>query len=91
MFRRIFLVLAVLGAVALAGSASTAQARHGCYRSSYYGHRGYHGGHSSHYRNARYYGHGPSYYRGGRSHYYGGHHGHHGHHGHSGVSLSFGF
>ena len=84
MFRRIFLVLAVLGAVAFAGSASSAEAGHGCSRGGYYGHRSYYGGHSGYYRSARYHHYGPSYYRG----YYGGHHGHYGG---SGVSFSFGF
>ena len=82
MFRRIFLVLAVLGAVAFAGSTSSAEAGHGCYRSSYYG------GHWGYYRSSRYHGYGPSYYYGSPSYYYGGHHGHHGH---SGISISIGF
>ncbi|MCH7752490.1 MAG: hypothetical protein IH898_10095 [Planctomycetes bacterium] len=85
MFRRILLMLTVLAAVAFAGSASLAEAGHGCYRGGYYGHS-YYGGHSRYYRSARYYGYGPSYYRG----YYGGHHGHYGHHG-GGISFSFGF
>ncbi len=87
MFRRILLMLAVLGAVAFAGSASSAEAGHGCYRGGYYGgHHSYYRGHSGYYRSARYHSYGPSYYRG----YYGGHHGHHGHHG-GGISFSFGF
>ncbi len=87
MFRRILLMLTVLAAVALAGSASTAEARHGCSRGGYYGgHHSYYGGHSGYYRSARHYGHGPSYYRG----YYGGHRCHYGHHG-GGISFSFGF
>jgi|GEM_PF-6950519 len=87
MFRRILLMLAVLAAVALAGSASTAEARHGCYRGGYYGgHHSYYGGHSGYYRSARYHSYGPSYYRG----HYGGHRGHYGHHG-GGISFSFGF
>lgn len=91
MFRRIFLVLAVLGAAACASGGSSAEAR-GCYRGSYYG------GHSSYYRSARYHhSYGPSYYRSGPSHYYGGHHGYHGYrgrhgyHGGSGISFSIGF
>ena len=87
MFRRILLMLAVLAAVTFAGSASSAEAGHRCYRGGYYGgHHSYYGGHSRYYRSARYYGYGPSYYRG----YYGGHHGHYGHHG-GGISFSFGF
>ena len=88
MFRRIFLVLAVLSAAAFAGSASLAEAGHGCYRGGYYGgHHSYYGGRSGYYRSARHYSYGPSYYRG----HYGGHHGHYGHHGGSGISFSFGF
>ncbi len=87
MFRRILLMLTVLAAVALVGSASSAEAGHGCYRGGYYGgHHSYYGGHSGYYRSARHYGYGSSYYRG----YYGGHRGHYGHHG-GGISFSFGF
>ncbi len=82
MLRRILLVSALLGAVAFAGSASSAEAGHRCYRGGYYGHHGYYGGHSGYHH-----GYGPSYYRG----HYGGHHGRYGHHGGSGISFSFGF
>ena len=90
MFRRLLLCVTFAAGLAIAGSASEAEAR-GCYRGGFYG--GYGGGY---YRAARYYGgpryyHGPSIYRrsyyGGYPAYYGGFHPGY----RSGVTLSFGW
>lgn len=85
MWKRMFLVLAVIGSSVLV-AAGSAKADH-CYRSYGYG---YGGGYPV-YRSPRYYDYGPSYYH--RS-YYGGpsfYYGHHGYHGRHGVHFSFGF
>jgi hypothetical protein len=101
MLKRVLLSLTFVAALAAAGlgTASKAEAGHGCgYYGGYggYGHRSYYPSYYGHYGH----GYGPSfsYYRGfGDSHYghYGhGRHGHrrhhHGHH-HGGVSFSIGF
>jgi hypothetical protein len=101
MFRGLFLSLAVLAMLAVAGT-STAQAR-GCHRGGgYYGGYGgvYRGGYAPVYRSSHYHGGGHGYHRGhsvyrgghygGYPAYYGGYGGYRGGY-RSGVSLSFGF
>jgi hypothetical protein len=97
MLKRALLALTFVAALAAAGlgTASNAEAGHGCYRGGFYGGYGYGDYYPSYYGG---YGHGPrfSYYRDfghhGHGHRHHGHyHGHHGHGHHSGVSFSIGF